>query len=396
MGNEWLGKLASGQELARFVCEIEPCSEEDAKKPRWIHILPPGKDVEARDGRKFRVESHADIIKNTELPLLIDWEHNSETNGDTRAAGWVEQLKVEPESAGDRAGIWGLADWTPPGREHTSSRHYRFLSPVVTGKRDLQTKLFHVHGLRSVALTNRPALRMHGIESFCEQLSLRSGPFEAETEDMDKFKAALCTAFGLAADASEDALLAAAKPIIDAAKQGNGETASLREAVTKLTSELSAERTAKATLSTELESFREKTRKVAVEAFFDKGSREGKIPPSSRKQWLKFCQESEANFKLFSETIYPGLAPLGDKVPPPPKGKKEKLSARSNPHRVDRAALKAMGFSDEQILESEREVFTANRGRDNADEPDEEDEDEDEDDSTDADEDGDGEEASAP
>jgi phage I-like protein len=375
---EFLGQLANGRELLRASCEldVEAASED---KPRWIHILPGGTKVESRDGRKFTVESHNDIVAATKLPMLVDWEHLSES-GDTRAAGWVEELKVEPPSAGDRSGIWGRVDWTGKGKPDVSSKQYRYLSPVVVGKRDLQT--FNVKSLRSVALTNRPALDMHGIDAFREQLRAQLGPIATEPSNMDaNIRTAIATAFGLQPEATDEQLVAAAKPIIESAK-GGGEAASLRTACASLTQDLNAERARVTTLETELASFRTQSAKTEVEAFFDKAAREGRVPPAARDKWLAFSLESPANFKTFKEVIYPELVPVAGRAPKgkPPAGKAGEKFSDKSPFGVNRQALKEMGFTEAQILESERDVYAAKPAKPGNDDDDDADDDDDDDD----------------
>lgn len=381
---EYLGRLGDGRELVRCASELgaEAFAED---KPRWIHILPGGTKVEARDGRKFTVEQYEDVAANSELPMLVDWEHASES-GDTRAAGWVEELKVEPAEAGSKAGIWGRVNWTDKGTGDVSGKQFRFLSPVVVGRREKGE--FVVQSLRSVALTNRPALRMHGIEAFREQLSHQLGPITDDAQHTEptmdaKLRGALASAFGLQPEATDEQLSDAAKPILAALKSTN-EAQSLREAAATLTTELNAERKKVAELEQELASFRATKSKSDVEAFFAEGARAGKIPPASRERWLAFALKSEANFETFKTDIYPGLAPIGGRAPTskPPKSKQE--FSEKSPHGVNRKALKVMGFTEEQILASEAEVFERSRG------PGEGEGEEDEDDADDDDDDGEG------
>jgi phage I-like protein len=354
---ESLGTLQTGAELMRTSCELEQLAE-DATKPSWIHMLPAGPSFDARDGRKFSVENLEAIAANSELPMLIDWEHASEA-GDTRAAGWVDELKVEPATAGDKAGLWGRATWTPQGREHVSTRSYRYLSPVVLGKRALSEGAvrFHVEKLRSIALTNRPALKMHGIESLREQLS-HTFSFQTEQpeDDMNKLRLALCTAFGLAPDSDEDAIASALKPALERLSKPADESA--REALSTLTAELNSERQEKAQLKAELAKHAKKSARTEVLAFFDKGSREGKITPAQRGKWLEFCTKSPDNFRTFSEVIYPQLEPIGQRAPKSSKTTSSKLRFNDvSPNGVDRSALRAIGLTEAQILEAEADVF---------------------------------------
>jgi len=375
---EHLGTLRSGQALMRFAVEVEPCAED---RPQWIHILPLGPHVEARDGRKFTVRDAQEVVRATELPMLIDWEHASE-HGDTRAAGWIEELKVEPAEAGTKAGVWGRAHWTPQGREHVTTKHFRFLSPVVVGKRDLKPEgfQFHVDKLTSVALTNRPALRMHGIEAFREQLSQRLGPIDSQEQDMnDQTRRAICQAFGLQPDASDDQLVAAAKPLLEAAQTAQ----SLKAACDTLTHQLNDARADTAKLAQQLNAYQATSFKSEVQSFLAEGSRAGKIPPSARKRWAEFCLASPENFATFKDTIYPGLATIGAPAPAPGKQTERRSRLRANVNGVDRAALKRLGFTDEQIAESEGEVFDPKK-RPAATEPEDADDDDDLDDDEDA------------
>jgi phage I-like protein len=243
----------------------------------------------------------------------------------------------------------------------------------VVGKRDLQT--FSVKSLRSVALTNRPALDMHGIDAFREQLSTQLGPIATEPHHMDaNIRTAIATAFGLQPEATDEQLVAAAQPIIESAR-GSSETASLRTACASLTQDLTAERTRASALEAELASFRTKSAQTEIEAFFDQGAREGRITPAQRGKWLAFALESPTNFETFKTVIYPELVPVSSRAARsnPPTGKGEKFSDKS-PHGVNRAALLGMGFTEAQILESERDVF-ATKGKEPGDEDDDDDDD---------------------
>jgi phage I-like protein len=178
---EHLGTLRSGAELVRVTCELEDAQPRKTSKPgpTWCHILPGGTKVDARDGRSFVLESADQVVLASELPMLVDWEHASEA-GETRAAGWVEQLRIEPSTSGARAGVWGRIDWTAAGEADVRGRQFRFLSPVLVGKREAQ--VFSVQSIRSLALTNRPALKMQGIEAFREQLSAQLGPLRSSSK----------------------------------------------------------------------------------------------------------------------------------------------------------------------------------------------------------------------
>ncbi len=354
-----VGRLKGGRELVRFACELDAAAcATDATDPskggsQWIHILPHGPHVEARDGRSFTVEDIHKVLDATETPMLVDWEHASES-GTTVAAGWVEELEVrtgEPETAG----IWGRVKWTPAGREHVRAQAYRFLSPVVLGRRaNSDRKHLAVEQLASVALTNRPALRMHGIEAFRMQLSERFGALDDEGDEdtMKELIKRVREACGLAEGATEGELVAA----LDA-KLKPQPSDSLREALSTMTSERTALTTQVEKLERDLAAFQGEAFGREVEVFFDKGSRAGKIAPAARKKWLAFASKNRENFATFKDVIYPELPVL---VPPDGKGQKTNKRARLSslsPHGVDREALRRFGFTDAQIAEAEGEVF---------------------------------------
>jgi len=82
--------------------------------------------------------------------MMIDWEHESlEAKGRTDAAGWVEKLWSAPG-----VGLKALVKWTDKAREAIRSDTYRYLSPVLTIRKEDR----HVVGLHGVGLTNMPAI----------------------------------------------------------------------------------------------------------------------------------------------------------------------------------------------------------------------------------------------
>lgn len=207
---EHLGTLNSGDELVRVVCALEPCRS--GQPPEWVHVLPSGPEVTARDGRRFRISDASAVTLRSELPLLVDWEHASE-RGDTRAAGWIEQLDATPGRF-QRSGLWGRVRWTPQGESDVRGRFYRYLSPVlVISKQDRD-----VQQISSVALTNCPALPLHQLEQFRAQLSVRHGPLTTSKDAPmpQTLRTLCCAALGLSDNASDEAMLAAARPLVAA------------------------------------------------------------------------------------------------------------------------------------------------------------------------------------
>lgn len=384
---EQIGRTDTGSDLVRIVCALDSEALRDAgdkqgANEQWVHILPSGAEVHARDGRSFTVDDLAAVIRASELPMLVDWEHASE-DGDTRASGWIEELRVD-DGATDpkRAGTWGRVRWTPKGRGDVADQHYRFLSPVVVGKKRNSASgkaLFAVERIASVALTNRPALSMTGIEALREQLSVRVGRIATDDEEqpMSALQKAVRQAYGLRDDATEDQLTEA----FERGRGQGGESATLREALANVTTERNAAQAKLTETEKELETFRAQTFRADVEAFFAEGARKGKIPPAAKEKWLKFALDSSEKFETFKSLIYPDLPVIGEPAPP---GKKAKGAAPAraglSENGVDRGALKRLGFSEKQIAEAEADVFGGDPVSGPGDEDDDEDDEGDDDD----------------
>lgn len=194
--------------------------------PGRIQLFPMG-EFSARDGRpgtlkgvKVKAWTITPIIaaavvarwQARETPLVVDYEHqtmNAVENGKPApAAGWIESLEVEPD------GLYATVKWTEAARAFIKADEYRYISPVFT----FDPKTGAVLELKSAALTNYPAL--DGMDAVA-----------ARTEDDPAMKKetleALRHFFGLAADADEDAALAALKA------QGDGQTLTAMLAVAK-------------------------------------------------------------------------------------------------------------------------------------------------------------------
>lgn len=138
-----------------------------------------------------------------ETPLVVDYEHqtmNSLENGKPApAAGWIESLELEAD------GLYAAVKWTDAARAFIKADEYRYISPVFT----FDPETGAVLELKSAALTNYPALDgMDAVTARAEDDPL----MKKETLE------ALRHFFGLAADADEDAALAALKA------QGDGQT----------------------------------------------------------------------------------------------------------------------------------------------------------------------------
>lgn len=364
---EHLGSTTDGRSsFVRVCCEVTPVSETSA--PEWIHVVPEGPYIEARDGRSFRFSDPAELFSSSELPLLIDWEHLSERpDGSTRAAGWVNELRYvgverslytanvdlsSPATPFPRPGLWARVDWTPEGKGDVESRAYRYLSPVML----IDSESREIQQLISVALTNTPALRMHAVEQFRERLSARFGsvvalPTPEERMKADSFKA-LCTALAVAEDATDNV-------IVEAASQLH----SLKETCTKLTADLATASARADTAEAKLAENEKAQFTAEVERVLDDASKAGKVPPAAREAYRALCS-SRANLELFTSQILPSLPELCGPAP-----KSAPAPSAPDLSGLDVETLRRAGLSDERIraaIELNRSTRASRLGEDDS------------------------------
>lgn len=85
--------------------------------------------------------------------ILLDVDHRSmrSLDSDTKAAGWIYDLKVV-DGLGRLDGLYGRIRWTDYGRRLIETREYRFISPVFKVADGMPFMLVNA------GLTNRPAL----------------------------------------------------------------------------------------------------------------------------------------------------------------------------------------------------------------------------------------------
>ncbi|HBH6853136.1 phage protease [Citrobacter freundii] len=143
---------------------IALCSELKAgdTAPEWIELLPAGPDITGRDGRQWRLSNPqkvADAFNQQNIALVVDYEHSSEvlapSGTEAPAAGWIERVEVR-----DDGSVWGFVDWTEKANNSITSKEYRYISPAFTHSSDGEIK-----GLSSVALTNKPNLKLKALNS---------------------------------------------------------------------------------------------------------------------------------------------------------------------------------------------------------------------------------------
>jgi phage I-like protein len=161
--------------------------------------------------------------------ILVDFDHASEMGGATEAAAWATNL------ASDEDGLHATFRMTDKGAEALTATRYRYLSPAW-----YVDEAGHPTELSTIALTNRPNLPVprllnrkaaqnaEGDKNLPDPVNAGEGdpPDEGKTTnqktpDMEKLKEML----GLAAEATEDEILAA----VDALRSERDELRSEKE-----------------------------------------------------------------------------------------------------------------------------------------------------------------------
>ena len=133
----------------------------EGRPPEWVEILPLGTFM-GKDGRgPFRADGEA-IIAATKanglaIGLPIDYDHGTYLDGESRAAGWIRELRI----AGNK--LQARVEWTARGALAISSKEYRFISPVFKFIPDdpdapEEKQSGCVEYLRGAGLTNDPNL----------------------------------------------------------------------------------------------------------------------------------------------------------------------------------------------------------------------------------------------
>ena len=170
--------------------------------PTEIKILPIGR-VHSQKG-DFNVDDESfELIrkqfKDRKLDLVIDYEHQTLSDVQAPAGGWIKEL-YKGEDA-----IIAKVEWTAKAAEYLKNKEYRYLSPVVlVRKRDQKATAIH-----SVALTNTPAI--DGMFALVNSLDIEDISEGGNIMDLKE----LAKALGLPETATEEEIK---KAVEDAAK----------------------------------------------------------------------------------------------------------------------------------------------------------------------------------
>lgn len=126
-------------------------AEEIGEAPEWVKVLPLG-HVSSEKGN-FVVDSESFLLikenmRSRNIDVVIDYEHQTLANIQAPASGWIKELSLKAD------GIYAKVEWTERAKAYLLNREYRYLSPVVTVRKQ-DGKVTRLH---SAALTNAPAI----------------------------------------------------------------------------------------------------------------------------------------------------------------------------------------------------------------------------------------------
>lgn len=251
--------------------------------PEWVHLLPAGDHIEARDGREYRLLDPGAIILDFQeraVDLPIDYEHqmaraSAGDKGPVPAAGWIKELRH------DASGLWGRVEWTATARELIARKEYRYLSPTFWHNAAGQ-----ITRLSGAGLVHKPALHL-------EALAQETPPMPAETPSpWSTVITRLLETLGLSKDATEREILEALDTLADRSAQSASasETPDPRRFVPiEALHDLMSERgTREATM-------READAKAKVEDAF----RKGHLTPAMRGWAIALCMSDPGSFDAF-------------------------------------------------------------------------------------------------
>ncbi len=133
------------------------------------------------------------LVANFSSEVLVDFEHHAELGGDTKAAAWVQSLRVDPDR-----GLLAIFRFTDIGATAVTNRQLRFLSPVWTlDDTDRPQQLI------SVGLTNKPNLPVRPLLNRAP-----AGLLNVEEKEK-RMKEQLIAILGLDPETTDDAIIEA-------------------------------------------------------------------------------------------------------------------------------------------------------------------------------------------
>jgi len=335
----------AGRGLALFALQDGEGEVREASAPTTIPLAPIG-DVEARDGRFFRLpegeferiraRTAADYPGGMPLDLRHDTEgKNPFSSGDDdfpagAAAGWFSADTMRIEDGFVVADV----EWTEPGARFVAKRLFRYISPVFFA--DPETRI--VEQFKSAALTNNPALNMPALNEAQETMS-----HEQDTTGLRSL-------FGLAKDTTKEDLFAHCVAL----KEQAAKLDPALEAMARNAAELEATKVSLAAAHEKIEAMSAEQAETKAQAFaarrsavIDEAMKAGKCVPAQVETYTAMAQDEDGLTRLaelFAKTPSLGLTTVKEEFTQAPTGTDQSYLAG---FKTPEAFAKAAGMSIE-------------------------------------------------
>ncbi|MFA6290223.1 MAG: phage protease [Victivallales bacterium] len=166
--------------------------------PAEFQVLPEGK-IELNGEKPVHLDEQGaqEIIaafKARGNDMVIDYEHQTLSDVQAPAAGWIKDLVWK-----GKEGLWALVEWTQKAKDYLDNREYRYFSPVMA----LRASDRKVIKILNLALTNSPMT--NNLRPIVAKLQIDAQTKDKEGNMLEKLKKML----GLAADTVEEKVIEA-------------------------------------------------------------------------------------------------------------------------------------------------------------------------------------------
>lgn len=190
-----------------------PVIDEQGEIAKFVQLLPMGSNhprngnpplivIENMAHAEQIVAASVDYHKGAEI--VIDYDHQTvrapAVAGKAEASGWMKRLYADPV-----LGICADVEWTEEAAEALRKKKYRYISPYFRHTADGR-----VTGIINAGLTNTPNLDLLAVASSMDGLLAAASAISTEEDDDQMSLKAIASALGLADDADEAAIIAAA------------------------------------------------------------------------------------------------------------------------------------------------------------------------------------------
>lgn len=331
-----------------IICKGEEVELKDI--PSEIKILPMG-HVHSQKGDFVVDDESFNLIqkkfKERALDIVIDYEHQTLSDVQAPAGGWIKELKKENDA------IVAKVEWTKKAEEYLKNKEYRYLSPVVlTRISDKKAVILH-----SVALTNTPAI--DGMFPIINAAKIEDIIKDLQNKEDNKMELEKLIEFlGLAPDATEEDVNKALEELKKTAE--DKKKAEEKKAETELvanktvldllelpenakTEEVTAKimsfKNGSTEILTEVLALKEKLKEDEAGKLVELALKDGKIS-SAQLEWAKaYALKDGEGFKKFVE-MAPRTVPIG----------KVNYDADKGDPDLNLEVLKALGVSKEDAL----------------------------------------------